>query len=274
METERCLLLVMNLTLSRTKFAAFLACQRRFQLRYLRHLPWPDAPLSPQAALVMGRGQQFHQLLERHFLGLPVEMNEIEDGVVRGWWLAFQGSRSISSLQSAISNHSSLPELTLTIPVAGHLLNGRFDLLLTNKQQAHIFDWKTGRPQPEHRLRHDWQTRLYLAMVAESGVALGARFAPEQIAITYWYVSEPDAPRTIHYDAAWHEQNWAEIQQLVAQIEVQLAEGEWPLTEDWGECRLCAFQAYCGRQAAGTAVATTDEDEEVVIRLQLEPNLP
>ena len=257
-----------SLVLSRTKFATFLACQRRFQLRYLRQLPWPDAPLSEQAEQVQGRGQQFHQLLERHFLGLPVELNEIGDSVVRSWWLAFQSS----GLQ--LPHGRSLPELSLTIPVDGHLLNGRFDLLIANNQQAHIFDWKTGKPQPESRLRYDWQTRLYLALVAESGQALGAKFAPEQIAITYWYVSEPDKSRTIHYSQTWHEQNWAEIQQLVGQIETQLKLDEWPLTDDWGECRVCAYQAYCGRQEAGTAELPADEDEQKMMILQMEPNIP
>ena len=258
----------MNLTFSRTKFAAFLACQRRFQLRYLRQLPWPEAPLSEQAALLQGRGQQFHQLLERHFLGLSVEVNEISDSVVRGWWLAFLSS----NLQ--LPQGRSWPELSLTIPVEGHSLNGRFDLLISNNQQAHIFDWKTGRPQPESRLSDDWQTRLYLAMIAESGEALGANFAPEQISLTYWYVSEPDKPRTIGYSRIWHEQNWAEIQQLVAQIEAQLALDAWPLTDDWGECRICAYQAYCGRQEVGTAELPAEEDEEEIMSLQLEPNIP
>jgi RecB family exonuclease len=207
-------------------------------------------------------------MLDRHFFGLPVEVNENGDRVVRVWWLAFQSSRM------ALPHRRALPELTLTIPLAGHLLNGRFDLLITNKQKAQIFDWKTGRPQPEQRLRHDWQTRLYLAMVAESGADLGADFAPENISLTYWYVSEPDAPRTIAYDSAWHAQNWSDIQQLVAQIEAQLVVDEWPLTDDLGECRLCAYQAYCGRQEAGTAELVLDEDTEELVSLQLEPNIP
>ncbi len=263
-----------TLTLSRTKFSAFLACQRRFELRYLRQLSWPDVPLSEQSALVQKRGQQFHQLLERHFLGLSIELNGISDSVVRRWWLAFQGSNPVSSLQSPASSWQRLPELSLTIPVGGYLLNGRFDLLVIADQQAHIFDWKTGKPQPERRLRHDWQTRLYLAMVAESSTALGADFAPEQITLTYWYVSEPDAPRTIQYDAAWHRQNWAEIEQLVTQIEVATAEGMWPLTDDWEQCRPCAYRAHCGRQEVETAESAPDEDAEEVVSLQLEPNIP
>jgi hypothetical protein len=87
-------------------------------------------------------------------------------------------------------------------------------------------------------------------------------------------VSEPDKPRTIRYNQSWHEQNWAEIQQLVAQIESQLALDEWGLTDDLGQCQVCAYQAYCGRQAAGTAESAADEDEEAIVTLQLEPNIP
>ena len=264
----------MSLTLSRTKFATFLACQRRFELRYLRQLPWPDAPLSEQATLVQSRGQQFHQLLERHFLGLSVEINEIRDGVVRGWWLAFQNGSPLSVLPSSLTSYKLRPELTLTIPIERHLLNGRFDLLINDNEKAYIFDWKTGKPQPEHRLRLDWQTRLYLAMVAESSEALGANFLPENISITYWYVSEPDVPRTIAYDARWHEENWTELKQLVRQIEIQLDEKSWPLTSDLNECRFCAYQAYCGRQEAGIAEATLEEDAEELESWQLEPNIP
>jgi MoaA/NifB/PqqE/SkfB family radical SAM enzyme len=197
-----------------------------------------------------------------------VELNEIGDSTVRGWWWSFQNSNL------SWPNGRTRPELTLTIPVGEHLLNGRFDLLITDNQNAHIFDWKTGKPRPVGHLRHDWQTRLYLAMIAESGDALGQRYVPDDIAITYWYVAEPDEPRTIHYSQSWHEQNWGEIWQLVDQIEAELVQDSWPLTEDWNHCRVCAYQAYCGRQTAGTADTILDEDEEILSVLPLEPNIP
>ncbi len=266
----------MKLTLSRTKFSTFLACQRRFELRYLQQLAWPQAPLLPEAILLQERGQQFHQLVERHFLGLAIEPGEINDVRLRNWWLAFQGNNPVTNLQSPISNLQLMPELSLTIPVGEHLLNGRFDLLATTETQAHIFDWKTGKAQPDYVLRDDWQTRLYLAMIAGSGDALGAPFAPEQIAITYWYVSEPDAPRTIQYDAEWHVRNWAEIELLVDAIDQSANQQSWPLTEDREQCRLCAYQAFCGRYQGETAVSLLDEDAELeeTINWHLEPETP
>ncbi|MCP4363383.1 MAG: PD-(D/E)XK nuclease family protein [Chloroflexi bacterium] len=271
--------MMQSLLLSRSKLATFLACRRRFDLRYLRPLPWPKTPLPEKDAERMERGQQFHQLLERHFLGLPVETAAIADRQVRVWWRIFQRS------QPPIPNGRPLPELTLTIPIGNHLLNGRFDLLVISEEagrpSAYIFDWKTGKPQEETRLRHDWQTRLYLAMVAEGGQALGDNgrhtpIPPENIHLTYWYVHEPDTPRNIAYSQQGHKQNWTELQAIVTQIDDQLAQGEnWPLTEDLTLCRTCAYQAFCGRQEAGQPVTQIDEDApDETAAPNIEPALP
>jgi PD-(D/E)XK nuclease superfamily len=262
--------------LSRNKLTTFLACQRQFQLHYLERRAWPEAPLPEADEERLDRGQQFHQLVQRHFLGLSVEAAAIEDRTLRRWWLAFEQNKP------ELPGGRLLPELTLTIPIGSHLLHGRFDLLVIGEENglpfAHIFDWKTGKPPDETTLRHDWQTRLYLAMLAEGGQALWANnpaIQPDHIAITYWYATAPDEPITIPYNHAWHERNWAELMALVAQIEAQLAQdGVWPLTDDWSLCRVCAYQALCGRQGAGTAVILADEETDDFFAFHLEPELP
>lgn len=282
-----------TLLLSRYKLTTFLACRRRFQLRYLEEAAWPAAPLAVADEARLGLGQQFHQLAQRHFLGLPVEKAAIADRTLRGWWLAFERFILPEMPHGRHMPHVRiLPELTLTIPIGQHLLHGRFDLLLIGEQNgapfARIFDWKTGRPPDETILRHDWQTRLYLAMLAEGGQALWGEvrspLQPEQISITYWYAGAPEKPLTIPYTATWHAQNSAEIAAIVAQIEAQqMAGGVWPLTEDRTQCRVCAYQALCGRQEGGTpALSATegampllaDEEMEDLLALPLEPALP
>ncbi len=251
--------------LSRTRLEDFLTCQRRFALTLgLPHrLAWPPAPLAEQMEEDLARGQAFHQLLERYFLGLPVTPELVEDEQVRRWWGAFRRS----GLQLPAGRP--LPELRLTVPVGGHLLHGRFDLLVlgseNNQPTAHLFDWKTGKARREADLRQDWQTRLYLAMLAEGGQALTANgrvILPQHISLTYWYASQPESPRIIHYNIAWHAQNWAEIVALVARIEAAHALDEWPLTEDLSHCRTCSYQSYCGRQQAGQAPPAPLEEQE------------
>ena len=262
------------LTLSRYKLTTFLACQRRFELRYQAKLAWPARPNAPDVALLQQRGEQFHQLLERHFLGLPITPNTINDDVLRAWWRAFAQS---GLRREKFTNGRFYPELDLTVPIGDALLNGRFDLLHLSDQHATIFDWKTGKPQPPTRLRHDWQTRLYLAMLAESGTALGQVIPTDTIRITYWYVREPQAPRTITYSQSQHAQNWAELQQLADAISQQASSTEaWPLTDDWNECRHCAYQTYCGRQQPTSHEAAIDleELEQPPEPPSLEPTLP
>jgi CRISPR/Cas system-associated exonuclease Cas4 (RecB family) len=256
-----------TLLLSRYKLDTFLTCQRRFHLRFRRQLPWPDRPLADRWAEVRERGEQFHRLLERHFLGLTVTAEAIEDVELRRWWSLFQRHVKLPEGETH-------PERSLTVPVGAHVLNGRFDLLILSPTSAHIFDWKTGQPRHEAELRHDWQTRLYLAMLAEGGAALGHTLQPDQIAITYWYVNDPAAARTIRYNPAWHEQNWADIQAIAAQIDDALAEDAWPLTDDWSHCRLCAYQAYCSRQEAGETTREESEEAPDETDLFLEPELP
>ncbi len=258
-------------TLSQYKLTNFLACQRRFQLRYLRRLPWPSSPLPERTEQVLQQGQDFHQLLERHFLGLNNAQAAITDGRIQQWWHAFQTHNPVQHLPQ---NARFLPETGLTLPFGNHLLYGRFDLLVLGEDEgerpfAHVFDWKTGRPSAATELKTRWQTRLYLALLAEGGSAFWPQnvpLLPNQIQLTYWFVQEPETPVTVDYSAAEHAANWAHLQQLTMQLDEAFLADAWPLTDDWDHCRECAYQNYCGRQSAGSAVPELDEAEE--------PNIP
>lgn len=253
-------------TLSQYKLANFLACQRRFQLRTLRRLPWPAPPLPERTEQLLQQGQDFHQLLERHFLGLTITSATIPDSRVRQWWQAFAAHAPVKNLPA---NVRYLPETGLTVPLGHHLLYGRFDLLIIgedtqNQPFAHVFDWKTGRPATADELNGRWQTRLYLALLAEGGSAFWpqtVQLTPEQISLTYWYVQDAETPVTIGYNTAAHQANWAELQQIAARLDDAFAVGNWPLTDDWSKCRECAYQVYCGRLGAGTAVPELDEHD-------------
>jgi CRISPR/Cas system-associated exonuclease Cas4 (RecB family) len=250
------------LILSRSKLTTFLACQRQFRLRYLDRLPWPAMPLDERDETAVTRGQTFHQLVQRHYLGLTIHSDSIVDSTVRRWWTIF------TTHPPALPEGQRWPEMSLTVPIGDFLLNGRFDLLVTSKIAqdvpfVHLFDWKTGKPQPISDLRHDWQTRLYLGMVVEGYQALDleekSQLLPENVAITYWYVQEPDSPRTIQYSAADHQKNWQEINQMLRDIAVQFNHPSWPLTDTLAHCRTCGYQIVCGRQDAGVETAVIDE---------------
>jgi CRISPR/Cas system-associated exonuclease Cas4 (RecB family) len=265
-----------RLTLSQQHLYTFEVCRRRFYLRFLARVPWPEAPLGPEQELAYERGRRFHRWIERRFLGLPNTVEETDqDPVLRGWWATY--------LQSApqLPNGRRFVETALTIPIgpAGrHLLTGRFDLLIVGEGEdgrGAIFDWKTGEPRPVERLRRAWQTRVYLVVLAEGGAALlpdqPHSFAPGRLSFTYWYVAEPELPRVIAYDDATHRRNRTEIEAIVAEIDRELVENQWPLTPDWNECRRCAYQALCGRQAAGVGQLDEADEDEPDEETRLEP---
>ena len=261
-----------TLLLSQARLSAFVTCRRRFYLRYLQRLPWPDLLLETSLRPAIERGQEFHKLLERYFLGLPVDPASIRDGQLRTWWQRFMES------DFPLPPGRRLPELRLTVPAGPHFLIGRFDLVIVDSAHehpfAHLYDWKTSRPRPTAELQEAWQTRLYLAMLAESGTSLTEGqviLHPDQVALTYWYVDDPLQPRTIMYTQDQHAQNWSEIQALVADIEDSLQQEHWSLTDNWSHCRTCAYQVYCGRQEAGTLERTLAEE---LAEYEFEPDFP
>jgi hypothetical protein len=242
--------MVQTLTLSKGKLADFQACRRRFQLRYLLQLPWPAMPFEGQDVEALRLGRRFHQVLHRHFIGLPV-LDEIQsEPKLRRWWEHFTDNGP------ALPPGKRFPELSLTVPIGQHRLVGRFDLLVLGPKKALIVDWKTeSRPRVEARLRGELQTRIYLALVAESGSALSIGPAldrpikPEHISITFWYAGASPPALTIDYDRDRHTENWTMLKALVAEIEDQMAlDGPWPMTGDWSRCERCPFQIYCKRQ--------------------------
>jgi ATP-dependent exoDNAse (exonuclease V) beta subunit len=59
------------------------------------------------------------------------------------------------------------------------LLTVIYDLLIEAEDNAQILDWKTyPQPKEQNRLAKDWQTRLYLYVLAET-----SDYLPEQISM-------------------------------------------------------------------------------------------
>lgn len=259
---------------SRYKLTTFLACQRRFQLRYVHEMPWPVEPADEAWREASRRGRIFHRLLHRHFLDLPVDEPVADDLTLQRWWQTFQEQGP------SIPFGKRRPEETLTVPIDDHLLSGRFDLLVLSGERAHIFDWKTeGRPRGAAAMRDDWQTVLYLALLVEGGRALwpgGRPLDPKNVDLTYWFVQAPQAVVTIGYSSEAHAQNWQRLTDLVRRIDGRLAEDSvWQLTDDWEECGRCDFQIFCGRQGAPpTARPAWENEAEETVETPLEPELP
>jgi CRISPR/Cas system-associated exonuclease Cas4 (RecB family) len=232
----------------------FLACPRRFQLRYIDRMAWPAVEAEPylERELHLKRGALFHRLAEQKLKGIPAEALAplAETSGLNAWWQAFL------AFEAQLPAGDRLVETALTTRLGEHRLIARYDLLIRSPDgRIHIFDWKTSGLRPKSdRLQTDIQTRLYLLMAAETSP--GTR--PETIDMTYWFTAFPGEPEIIPYSAAQYQRDRTDLFTLIDQIAKAPPES-FILTPDEKQCRFCVYRSYCER---GTGAGITSESGE------------
>lgn len=240
---------VRRLNLSQSSLQDFTDCARRFQLRYLMDQAWPAPVAEPlqdaERADLLGR--QFHRVMERHWLGLPVERATL-DAALLPWWDAF-----IAHPPADLPGTERRPELHTTAVIHGQRIVATFDLLAYEPGgPAAIVDWKTSARRPNRTwLDRRLQTLIYPLLLVESAPGLlGCALPPEDVRFIYWFTNAPAEPEVFQYSTARYE---SDKRTLAALLDRLLAmEGEtWPLTPNVELCRLCQYRSLCdrGRQA-------------------------
>ena len=231
----------------------FLACPRRFQLRYIEHMAWPAVEAEPylEHELHLRRGALFHRLAEQKLKGIPADALTPLAGSIglEDWWAAFL------DFEAQLPSGERQAELTLNARLGRHALIAKYDLLLRLPDGGFaIYDWKTSSyRQKAEALRGDIQTRLYLLMAAEVLPAL----PPEHLSMTYWFAAFPGQPERIAYTAAQRERDRADILELIERI-TQAPPESFILTPDERACRFCIYRSYCER---GTGAGTETDAE-------------
>jgi CRISPR/Cas system-associated exonuclease Cas4 (RecB family) len=242
----------------------YLDCPRRFQLRYVLEQPWPAVESEPllERERLVELGRRFHQMAQRHTLGLSVEQiaASAQDPELARWWRNYLNVPP-PDLPSTLRR----AEVTLTAPLPARVGRGRlaakYDLLAFDPgRRAVIVDWKTERKRPTRaQLAARTQTRVYRYVLVEAGAALngGHPIEPEQVTLIYWFAEFPAEPEALPYDSTQHTGDAAYLIGLASEI-VAHTEAEWPKTNDEKRCRFCTFRSLCER---GVAAGTGDEAE-------------
>jgi hypothetical protein len=236
-------------------------CPRRFQYGVLEQ---GEGVTSPELQQRLDWGKQFHQAVEQWELGL--EVGEGLEEPLTVWWRAFQGIQGqLELLGSGEGAIDRAVELEQTLLVGPFVLVGVYDLLLMGEVGAEIMDWKTyGKPEEVEDLRQDWQTRLYLYLLAEnSGIA------PEHLAMTYWFLGgkQPQSWR-LAYDAAQHGATKADLQTWLGRLAEWLGDYEkkgslFPqVNRDQGLCLACPLNLRCDR---GTMLGETGAIDQLAL---------
>ncbi|MEL4896811.1 PD-(D/E)XK nuclease family protein [Crocosphaera sp. Alani8] len=187
-------------------------CPPQFQRVYLEQL---SLPVGPEVQENLLWGNQFHQLMQQHFLGLSLDsildvdqdLKKIVDSLLI----------SVSEKHHLNSQSWQEAEHYRSLEKGNYLLTAIYDLLIINENQAQILDWKTYlQPQNEQKLANNWQTKLYLYLLAET-----SNYLPEQISMTYWFVKIPHEPQytTFQYNQELHDKISTELEDLLTNLD-------------------------------------------------------
>ena len=232
---------------SQSSMQDFVACARRFQLRYIERLKWPAVEAEPvlEHERRMRQGDLFHHIVHQHLTGVPTEVlaNTIPDDTIRRWWDNYLRS-GLSGLPE--NRHS---EITLSTPLGKYRLLAKYDLLaLEPNARVVIVDWKTTEKRPKReKLQAQLQTIVYRWVLVNAGTHLnGGKVNPEAVEMVYWFTEHPEQPERFSYDAAQFERDADYLAGLVADIE-RRGEKDFELTDDELHCRFCTYRSLCQR---------------------------
>jgi hypothetical protein len=190
-------------------------CPPKFKQVYLEQL---TSPPTPEQIEKQHWGSQFHLLMQQRELGLPITSLLDEDDSLKHSLTALVNEAT----EILTPNYISLREAehSRSLPFRNYLLNVVYDLLIMDQERAQIIDWKTYlQPENKQKLAKNWQTRLYLYVLAET-----SDYLPEQISMTYWFVKLPHQPQhlTFSYSSYHHQQTQEDLTRLLNQLERNL----------------------------------------------------
>ncbi|ACK71700.1 conserved hypothetical protein [Gloeothece citriformis PCC 7424] len=210
-------------------------CPPQFQRVYLEQLA---PPVSPEQYQKLSWGSQFHQLMQQGELGLPIDSLLAEDEELHHAINALKATAP--ELWQPQENTWREAEHTRQITFGGYVLTGVYDLLILEKSEAKIIDWKTYlQPEDSTKLALNWQTRLYLYLLAET-----TDYPLETLSMTYWFVKLPTQPKclTFSYNQTQHEKTRQDLTKLLSQLDQWL---EDYINDGVDFPHLCDCQTRC-----------------------------
>jgi PD-(D/E)XK nuclease superfamily len=221
-------------------------CPRKFQHTFLDKLTSPSIPEYEEKQKL---GSHFHLLMQQQEMGLPINIFLQEDKKLGQLMLAFaKAAPEILTPNNTEAFRES--EHYRTLQIENYLLTVIYDLLIADDQQAQILDWKTyANPPSKRHLEQNWQTRLYLFVLAET-----SDYQPENISMTYWFVQSKDKPQSMKftYSSTQHEKIRKKLTQLLTQLSnylenyYQNQEFEFPqIPEKSKTCEKCNYFTRC-----------------------------
>ena len=235
------------LSLSQAHLTLLETCSRRFQYIFDQSLAVPPKPEGQEAALW---GSQFHLLMQQQALGMPIDVMATANEDMTAKVEALQ-QRAAHLFYPGPSEYLRQSEHQRTLAFNGYVFTVIYDLLVLTQDAGLVVDWKTYlKPPPQQVLANDWQTRLYLYVLAET-----SDLDPEQLTMVYWFVRHrdengedlPPSDYRFAYSLQQHDQTRRALLGLTDRLSDLRQRGEFPQTDYLDRCDRCPFQIRCQR---------------------------
>jgi len=234
-------------------------CPRKFQHTFLDQL---SSLTTPEQQEKLDWGSNFHLLMQQREMGLPVEYLLQEDPKMQHSVVSLVTVAPEILTPNPQSRSFRESEHFRSLNFQGYLLTVAYDLLIASEKKAQILDWKNY-PEPKKRkwLEENWQTRLYLYVLAET-----SNYPPEQISMTYWFVQSQPEPKSLRvgYNSEKHEQTKQDLIRLLNQLNYrveryELGEEFTQVSSASRECGYCQFAVKCQRNAETGEMVGSEE---------------
>lgn len=196
--------------------------------------------------------------MQQRELGLPIEPILERSPELKRWVEAILTTAPELFMSDSTAWRESEHVRTFAMPQGGggtedrYLFTTIYDLVILKPDRAEIIDWKTY-PLPKFKkdLSSEWQTRLYLYLLAET-----SHYLPKQINFTYWFIKSSPRPKSvrIEYTNKQHRQTEQDLQTLLSKLTNWLDRSrssgeEFPqVAASTGSCQKCNFAPRCGRE--------------------------
>jgi hypothetical protein len=246
------------LRLSQRHLKILETCPRQFEHIYLDRVT-PIQESRTQA------GSEFHHLMQQREMGLPIEPILARSPKLKGWMDAIV--TTAPELFAADPDAWRESEHVRTLAIDNYLFTAIYDLVILKPSQAEIIDWKTY-PLPKYKkdLTGEWQTRLYLYLLAET-----SDYLPKQIAFTYWFIASSPQPKSVRicYTLKQHRQTHQDLlillDKLTNWLDASGSKGEqFPqVATSTGLCHKCNFAPKCGREQQDSSSLSNSIDDNL-----------
>jgi hypothetical protein len=184
-------------------------------------------------------------------MGLPINNLLQADPQLQNWMTDFSKIAPEIFITNIDNQTFRESEHYRTLQIGDYLLTVIYDLLIADQNQAQILDWKTY-PQPpkSETLAQNWQTRLYMYVMAET-----SNYLLENISMTYWFVQSKGQTKKIKflYNEKEHQKTAEELDQLLNNLTKWIKDYEYNISlpqikESQKICESCQYAVRCQRQ--------------------------